>query len=196
MICWYKFPSKIDGIKRNLFFLGYTHINNFNRNISHLASQSIMEPKDVATLKHLSEELQNDREILLHAAALSERDFEGDGSAFPRFFPRILKHVCNRKQMHYLDILRRHELIWIQFQKHSPEKSGWWIFKILFFILFGSFFFGSNFVRRSSPGDKDFCDEARRLRSAAAMVRRHPNSRQCPKGKSNAPVIVQLALSW
>lgn len=46
----------------------------------------IMEPKDVATLKHLSEELQNDREILLHAAALSERDFEGQSWLFHGFF--------------------------------------------------------------------------------------------------------------
>lgn len=35
-------------------------------------------------------------------------------------------------------------------------------------------------------GDKDFCDQARRLRSALAMVRRHPNSRN----------IVLRAVGW
>ncbi len=68
------------------YFLKYTHEKNSNQEgalgltepLDSFVSQChIMEPKDVATLKHLSEELQNDREILLHAAALSERDFEG-----------------------------------------------------------------------------------------------------------------------
>ncbi|CAK9044553.1 Uncharacterized protein SCF082_LOCUS25294 [Durusdinium trenchii] len=58
--------------------------------------------QDVFAFRHLSEELRNDREVLLHAAALGEWDFEGD---------------------------------------------------------------------------KDFQEEARRLRSASAMVRRHPTSR-------------------
>lgn len=33
--------------------------------------------QDVFAFRHLSEELRNDREVLLHAAALGEWDFEG-----------------------------------------------------------------------------------------------------------------------
>ncbi len=100
--------------------------------------------------------------------------------------------------MQYLDILNRHESTWIQFQKNSPKQS-WWLFSKSFSSSFSVLsFLWLEFCRAllCAPGDKDFCDEARRLRSAAAMVRRHPNSRQCPKGKSNAPVTVQLAVSW
>ena len=124
---------------------------------------------------------------------LSVSETSKDISAFPWLFPRILKHVCNRKQMHYLDILHRPESIWIQFQKHSPENILMTFYtKILFFILLGSFSLAQilsdvpssrrqRFLRRGSPATQRGSDGETASQQQAV---------------SNLMQLADLAVSW
>lgn len=192
MICWYKSLRQIDVVKiRNLFFLRYTHINNFNQKKVHLASQPchIMEPKDVATLKHLSEELQNDREILLHAAALSERDFEGQSMS-------AIENRCIYIWTYCIDPSR----FGFSFKNTHLKNLDDFFHQNPFLHPFGFFFFGSNFIRRSVLQETRQISATRRAGFAARQRWWDgiPTAGSCPKGKSNAPVVtVQLdATCW